>query len=91
MEFPHGYSAVPEPLVRDYCTEWLPAPLDSRTNETVALDTSSGRVQPLILELRYAADGTPLIETATVRLLHSDNTRSSNLPQPLAVGQRERA
>ena len=58
-------------LVFGICSVRLPAPLESRTNEKVALDSSSGGIQPLILELRYALDGTPLIETATVRLLSS--------------------
>ena len=70
-------------LVFGFCSVWLPAPVESRTNEKVAYDTAIAGVQPLILELRYTADGSPLIETATVRLLHAVNTGSPNLPHPL--------
>ncbi len=75
-------------LVFGFCSVRLPAPLESRTNETVAFDTSRAGVQPLILELRYAPDSTPLIETAKVTLLSSSNAASS--PESGLISTHER-
>ena len=77
-------------LTFGFCTVWLPAPLESRTNEKVALAGSFGGTQPLILELRYAPNGSPLIETATVRLLTSGEVASQNLPHLLNSASEKR-